>query len=402
MLFHYLAQDPKGRIKEGNINQPNLKAALDYLASQNLKPISVKAINLAISKEISIFKENLTLTDKVFLTKYLSLMLKVGTDLFSAIDILIEDFESGVAKKFLLEIRSNLEQGKPFWYTFSLHPEYFNSVVTNLIKAGESSGNLENTLEQVSLDLERERDLSSKIKSALIYPILLLVASFFMIIFLVVFAIPKLAEMFMTTGAKLPTYSRIVLGTGMFLNKYLAVVLPVILGVPIGLFIYFGKTTAGKKIFNEFLDKIPLTHNLLEKLALQRFSTVLAHLIKAGMPIVQAIEVTSYATGNPKYEAALLRISKEYLAKGLSIGDSFKREKIFPPVVTNLIAIGEKAGHIEEILETLSKFYESEIDVSLKTLVSLIEPVMLLVLGIIVGGIALSLIVPVYQFVSQF
>ncbi len=402
MLFHYLAQDPKGRIKEGNINQPNLKAALDYLASQNLKPISVKAINLAISKEISIFKENLTLTDKVFLTKYLSLMLKVGTDLFSAIDILIEDFESGVAKRFLLEIRSNLEQGKPFWYTFSLHPEYFNSVVTNLIKAGESSGNLENTLEQVSLDLERERDLSSKIKSALIYPILLLVASFFMIIFLVVFAIPKLAEMFMTTGAKLPTYSRIVLGTGMFLNKYLAVVLPVILGVPIGLFIYFGKTTAGKKIFNEFLDKIPLTHNLLEKLALQRFSTVLAHLIKAGMPIVQAIEVTSYATGNPKYEAALLRISKEYLAKGLSIGDSFKREKIFPPVVTNLIAIGEKAGHIEEILETLSKFYESEIDVSLKTLVSLIEPVMLLVLGIIVGGIALSLIVPVYQFVSQF
>ncbi|MGC9067002.1 MAG: type II secretion system F family protein [Minisyncoccia bacterium] len=402
MLFHYLAQDPKGRIKEGNINQPNLKAALDYLASQNLKPISVKAINLAISKEISIFKENLTLTDKVFLTKYLSLMLKVGTDLFSAIDILIEDFESGVAKRFLLEIRSNLEQGKPFWYTFSLHPEYFNSVVTNLIKAGESSGNLENTLEQVSLDLERERDLSSKIKSALIYPILLLVASFFMIIFLVVFAIPKLAEMFMATGAKLPTYSRIVLGTGMFLNKYLAVVLPVILGVPIGLFIYFGKTTSGKKIFNEFLDKIPLTHNLLEKLALQRFSTVLAHLIKAGMPIVQAIEVTSYATGNPKYEAALLRISKEYLAKGLSIGDSFKREKIFPPVVTNLIAIGEKAGHIEEILETLSKFYESEIDVSLKTLVSLIEPVMLLVLGIIVGGIALSLIVPVYQFVSQF
>ncbi|MGC8851940.1 MAG: type II secretion system F family protein [Minisyncoccia bacterium] len=402
MLFHYLAQDPKGRIKEGNINQPNLKAALDYLASQNLKPISVKAINLAISKEISIFKENLTLTDKVFLTKYLSLMLKVGTDLFSAIDILIEDFESGVAKRFLLEIRSNLEQGKPFWYTFSLHPEYFNSVVTNLIKAGESSGNLENTLEQVSLDLERERDLSSKIKSALIYPILLLVASFFMIIFLVVFAIPKLAEMFMATGVKLPTYSRIVLGTGMFLNKYLAVVLPVILGVPIGLFIYFGKTTAGKKIFNEFLDKIPLTHNLLEKLALQRFSTVLAHLIKAGMPIVQAIEVTSYATGNPKYEAALLRISKEYLAKGLSIGDSFKREKIFPPVVTNLIAIGEKAGHIEEILETLSKFYESEIDVSLKTLVSLIEPVMLLVLGIIVGGIALSLIVPVYQFVSQF
>jgi Type II secretory pathway, component PulF len=329
-------------------------------------------------------------------------MLKVGTDLFSAIDILIEDFQSGPAKRFLLEIRSNLEQGKPFWYTFSLHPEYFSPVVTNLIKAGETSGNLETTLEQVSQDLERERDLTSKIKSALIYPVLLLVASFLMVIFLVVFAVPKLAEMFISAGAKLPTYSKIVLGTGMFLNKHLGIVLPLILGIPIALFIYFGKTKPGKELFNKFLDKIPVTRDLLEKLALQRFSTVLAHLIKAGMPIIQAIEVTSYATGNPKYEAALLRISKEYLAKGLSIGDSFKKEKVFPPVVTNLVAIGEKAGHTEEILETLSKFYESEIDVTLKTLVSLIEPLMLLFLGVVVGGIALSLIVPVYQFVSQF
>ena len=403
MLFHYLAQDIKGRIKEGNINQPNLKAALDYLASQNLKPLSVKPISFDTKKgNISLFKEKLSLTDKVFLTKYLSLMLKVGTDLFSAIDILIEDFQSGPAKRFLLEIRSNLEQGKPFWYTFSLHPEYFSPVVTNLIKAGETSGNLETTLEQVSQDLERERDLTSKIKSALIYPVLLLVASFLMVIFLVVFAVPKLAEMFISAGAKLPTYSKIVLGTGMFLNKHLGIVLPLILGIPIALFIYFGKTKHGKELFNKFLDKIPVTRDLLEKLALQRFSTVLAHLIKAGMPIIQAIEVTSYATGNPKYEAALLRISKEYLAKGLSIGDSFKKEKVFPPVVTNLVAIGEKAGHTEEILETLSKFYESEIDVTLKTLVSLIEPLMLLFLGVVVGGIALSLIVPVYQFVSQF
>jgi len=403
MLFHYLAQDIKGRIKEGNINQPNLKAALDYLASQNLKPLSVKPISFDTKKgNISLFKEKLSLTDKVFLTKYLSLMLKVGTDLFSAIDILIEDFQSGPAKRFLLEIRSNLEQGKPFWYTFSLHPEYFSPVVTNLIKAGETSGNLETTLEQVSQDLERERDLTSKIKSALIYPVLLLVASFLMVIFLVVFAVPKLAEMFISAGAKLPTYSKIVLGTGMFLNKHLGIVLPLILGIPIALFIYFGKTKPGKELFNKFLDKIPVTRDLLEKLALQRFSTVLAHLIKAGMPIIQAIEVTSYATGNLKYEAALLRISKEYLAKGLSIGDSFKKEKVFPPVVTNLVAIGEKAGHTEEILETLSKFYESEIDVTLKTLVSLIEPLMLLFLGVVVGGIALSLIVPVYQFVSQF
>ena len=403
MLFHYLAQDFKGRIKEANISQPNLKAALEYLTSQNLRPISVKPVTFESKKKgIVIFKETLTLTDKVFLTKYLALMLRVGTDLFSAIDILIEDFESGPARRFLLEIRTNLEQGKPFWYSFSKHPEYFSPVVANLIKAGETSGNLEITLSQVSQDLERERDLSSKVKSSLIYPALLLVASFVMILFLSTFAVPKLGTMFLSTGQKIPTYTKIVLGTGMFLNRYVYIVFPLALGIPIGLFFYFTKTKNGKKNFTKILEKIPVARNLMEKLALERFASVLSNLIRAGMPIIQAIEVTSTAVGNPKYEATLSRISKEYLAKGLSIGDSFKKDKVFPPVVTNLLAIGEKAGHTEEILNTLAAFYESEIDISLKTLVAFIEPAMLVILGVIIGGIALSLIVPVYQLVSQF
>jgi type IV pilus assembly protein PilC len=403
MIFHYIAQDFKGRIKEGNINQPDLKASLEYLASQNLRPISVKPLAFdGKGKRKSIFKESLTLTDKVFLTKYLSLMLKVGTDLFSAIDILIEDFESGVVKRFLLEIRSNLEQGKPFWFAFSKHPEYFSSVVANLLKAGETSGNLELTLSRVSEDLERERDLSSKVKSSLMYPVLLLVAAFSMIVFLVSFAVPKLGEMFLSTGQKLPTYSKIVLTTGMFLNHYLYIFIPLAFGLPLGLFLYFYKTKNGRKNFTKLLQKVPVARGLMEKMALERFSSVLANLIHAGMPIIQAIEVTAGAVGNPQYEAALARISKEYLAKGLSIGDSFKKEKVFPPVVTNLLAIGEKAGHTEEILNTLAAFYDSEIDVSLKTLVAFIEPAMLVLIGFIVGGIALSLIVPVYQLVSSF
>ena len=403
MLFHYLAQDEKGRLKEGNISQTDLKSALEFLASQNLKPINVKPITLEQKKgEIHIFKEKLSLTDKMFLTKYLALMLKVGTDLFSAIDVLIEDFQSGPARRFLLEIRSNLEQGKPFWLAFSQHPEHFSPVVTNLIKAGEASGNLEVTLSQVSNDLERERDLNSKVRSSLIYPILLLVASFAMVIFLVTFAVPKLGEMFSSTGKPLPTYTRIVLAVGMFLNRYIYVVVPVCIAVPLGLYFYFTKNKKGKEVFNKLLDKIPVTRNLQENMALTRFASVLSSLIKAGMPIIQAIEVTAQAVGNPKYEAALMRISKEYLAKGLTIGDSFRKEKVFPAVVISLLAIGEKAGHTDEILDTLSHFYESEVDVSLKTLVSFIEPAMLLFLGVIVGGIALSLIVPVYQLTVQF
>ena len=402
MLFHYLAQDSQGRVKEGNINQPNTEAVLEYLTTQKLKPLSVKPLISEGGKGLAIFKKNLGLADKVFLTKYLALMLKVGTDLFSAIDILIQDFESGPARRFLFETRSNLEQGKPFWETFANHPEYFSSVITNLIKAGETSGNLETTLNQVSLDLERDRNLQTKVKSSLVYPVILLITSVGMVLFLVTFAVPKLGEMFMSTGQALPTFTRIVLSTGMFLNRNLFIVFPFIFAIPIGLFYFFKKTQKGKETFASLMEKTPVARDLVEKMALQRFASVLSSLIKAGMPIIQAIEVTAGAVGHPKYEAALLRIAKEHLAKGISMGNSFKREKIFPAVVSNLLAIGEKAGHTEEILKTLSVFYETEIDAALKTLVSLLEPLLLMFLGVIVGGIALSLIVPVYQLVGQF
>ena len=403
MLFHYLAQDPQGRIKEGNVNQPNTEAVLEYLTTQKLKPLSVKAlISEGGKKELAIFRKTLSLADKVFLTKYLALMLKVGTDLFSAIDILIQDFESGPARRFLLETRSNLEQGKPFWSTFANHPEYFSSVITNLIKAGETSGNLEATLNQVSLNLERDRNLQTKVKSSLVYPIILLITSVAMVIFLVTFAVPKLGEMFLSTGQELPTFTKIVLGTGMFLNRNLFIVFPFLIAIPIGLFYYFRKTQKGREKFASLMEKIPVARDLVEKMALQRFASVLSSLIKAGMPIIQAIEVTAGAVGHPKYQAALLRIAKKHLAQGISMGDSFKKETIFPAVVSNLLAIGEKAGHTEEILKTLSVFYETEIDAALKTLVSLLEPLLLMFLGVIVGGIALSLIVPVYQLVGQF
>ncbi|MGE4554602.1 MAG: type II secretion system F family protein [Candidatus Paceibacterota bacterium] len=405
MLFHYLAQDKKGKLKEGHISQPNLKAVLDYLTSQNLKPLAVKPITFEetfTKKGIFVRREKISLTEKVFLIKYLALMLRIGTDLFSAIDILIEFFESGPVRRFLLEIRTYLEQGKPFSLAFEKHTEIFSPIITNLIKAGEASGTLEVTLNQIANDLERERNLSSKVKSALIYPAVLVVASFLMIIFLVTFAIPRLGEMFLSTGQPIPFYTRLVLTTGMFLNKYLYVFLPLFLGIPLGLYFYFTQTKEGKKYFSDMLLKLPVVKNLMEKMALFRLTSVLSNLIKSGVPIIKATEVTAMAVGHPQYEEALRRISKEYITQGLTLGESFRREKVFPSILTNLISISEKAGRSEEVLSYLADFYEGEIDVSLKTLTSLIEPMLLLGLGLIIGGIALSLIVPVYQMVSQF
>ncbi|MGB9681083.1 MAG: type II secretion system F family protein [Minisyncoccia bacterium] len=407
MLFHYLAQDQKGKIREGHISQPNLKAVLEYLNAQNLKPLAVKPISFEEKEKKKgvlglLQKEKISLVEKVFLIKYLGLMLRIGTDLFSAIDILIEFFESGPVRRFLLEVRTYLEQGKPFSLAFEKHPEIFSPIITNLIKAGEASGNLEITLNQIAIDLERERNMTTKIRSALIYPVILLIASFLMIIFLVTFAIPRLGEMFLSTGQPIPLYTKIVLTTGLFLNKYIYIFLPLFLGIPLGLYLYFSRTKEGKKYFSDITSRLPVLKNLIEKMALFRLTSVLANLIKAGMPIIKAVEITALAVGHPQYESALKRISKEYLSKGLTLGESFRQEKVFPSIIINLVSLSEKAGRTEEVLFSLANFYEEEIDTTLKTLTSLIEPLLLLFLGLVVGGIALSLIIPVYQLVSQF
>lgn len=402
MLFHYKAVDSQKRIKEGDFEAIDSATVLGYIASQGLVPITIKQVKKKKGFNFSIGKESITLKDKVFLIKYLSLMLQVGTDLFKAIDILIADSVEGPVRRFLLEIRNNLEKGKPFYTSFEAHPEYFSLVVTNLIKAGESSGQLSQVLAKVSIDLEAESELTSKIKSSMTYPIILIVGATAVTIFMIMFILPKIGTVFTSTTAKIPTYTKIVLGISGLLNKYALIFIPLFVIVPVGAFLYLSKTIKGKKVFRNFLNKIPVARHLQENLALQRFTSVLSSLIKSGMPIIRALEITAQATGYEKYTNALMNISKNIGTKGLSIGEAFKQEGVFGGVLSNLIAVGEKAGHTGDILETLSNFYKSEAESSLKMLVSFIEPVLLVFIGAIVGGLALTMIVPMYQLVGQF
>jgi type IV pilus assembly protein PilC len=402
MLFHYKAVDNKKNLKEGDFEAIDSAAVLGYIASQGLIPITIKQVTKKKGFNLNIGKETISLKDKVFLIKYLSLMLQVGTDLFKAIDILIVDSVEGPVRRFLLEVRGNLEKGKPFYTSFEAHPEYFILVVTNLIKAGESSGQLSQVLAKVSVDLEAESELTSKIKSAMTYPIILLIGAFSLLIMMLMFIMPKMGAVFTSTTAKIPTYTRVVLAISDFLNKYAYICLPLFIIIPVGLFLFFSKTVKGKHMFSSFLNKIPVARHLQESLALQRFTSVLASLIKSGMPITRAIEITAQATGYEKFTNALMNISKNIGTKGLSIGDAFKQEGVFGGVLSNLIAVGEKAGHTGDILETLSNFYKNEAESSLKLLVSFIEPAMLVFIGGIVGTLALSIIVPMYQLVGQF
>lgn len=403
MKFHYIASQSKGKIIEGDLDVFSAAEALEYLGSHQLKPISIREIKGLESRSLRLaFSRRITGVDKIFLTRYLSLMLRVGTDLFKAIDILLNDFERPALKALLIEVKTTLGKGQPFYTAFARYPQYFSQVFVNLVKAGELSGSLEMVFDNLSHSLEREEDLRRRIRAALVYPILLLVTSFLVMTFLITFALPRIAELFTQGGFNPPLFSRVVFAIGLFVNNHLWVILGTILFLVIGGIIFFAKTTVGRRLFGRILAHTPVVRGVVEKIAIQRFASTLAALLKAGLPIVGALEVTAGAVGHERIRLSLLRIAQHGVARGLTIGDAFKRETAFPSVVSNLVAISEKAGRLDEILITLADFYEAEIDNSLKTLVAVIEPLLLLMLGVVIGGIALSILIPIYQLVTQF
>ena len=391
---------------EGNLEVESPAAVLDWMAEKGLKPISVKAVGKSGMRErwwqnILPGKQAISIEDKVFLTKYLALMLRVGADLFRAIDILIADLEKPAMKNFLMEIKDNLSKGQPFYVTFTKYPKYFSPVFVSLIRAGETSGNLQGVFEMLSVSLGKEKELRGKVKSALTYPMVLVGISFLVLYLMLTVTLPKIAKTFLAGATEIPTFSKIVFSVGLFLSKYTLIIAPTIILSVLVIWFFFAKTLAGKRALERILRRTPIIKEVLFKLALQRFTSTMASLLRSGTPILEAIETTADAVGSVEIKAALLRVSREGISKGLTVGEAFQKETVFPRVVVNLIAISEKSGHMEEVLDTLANFYATESDSSLKTMVSLLEPMLLIFIGIVVAVIALSIIVPVLQLVRQ-
>ena len=401
MRYHYIASAPSGEISEGQVEAKDIAEVLQFLTSRGLRPVSIKPLERKIGDMKHLFGGRINLTDQIFLSKYLALMLKIGTGLLQAIGILIEDFEKPVMRSFLLEIRSNLEKGLPFFATFAKYPKAFSQVYINLIRAGEASGGLERVFENLTVSLSKEKSLKDQIRAALVYPSILFGSSVLIVILLVSFALPKIANVFSESGFEPPVFSKVVFAVGLFFGKFGLFILGILVFGLIAVFYFYRNSFVFKNLVESVISETPVVKEIVKKIALQRFAATLSSLIKAGMPLTAALEITAQAVGQVELSEALIRISREGLSKGLTVGEAFKKEPFFPRTAVNLMAISEKAGHIDDVLATLD-FYIGEIDSSLKTLVSFLEPVLLLSIGFIIGLIALSIIVPIYQLTTQF
>jgi len=401
MLYHFVAADRAGKVQEGDLEANNLNDALRLIAGKSLQPVSVKPMSQSGTAK-SAFRGKITVSDKVFLTKYLALMLRVGTDLLSAINILIADFDKPVMRDFLIEVRENLSHGKPFYEAFAQHEKVFSPTFVNLVKAAETSGNLQKTFEDLSNNLEKEAALRSKVKGALVYPIILLFVASAIIIFLVTFALPRVANVFSQSGINPPFFSQVVFTVGLFLGRNMLIILPSVLALIGAGYWAANYTKTGGRVWTKVITNLPVIKGIYSDIAVQRMASTMSSLMRAGLPVVDTITVAAETVGVRDYKDALLRVANDGLAKGLTIGEAFRREPVFPRMVSNLVAISEKAGHLDEVLTTLADFYGTNIDANIKALVSLLEPMMLLTMGLIVAVIALSIIVPIYQLTTNF
>jgi len=401
-IFYYKAAQPNGTIIEGELEAPQKKIVIETLERQGLLPLAVelkeKGIVQTVKRGFGLYLfQGITTLDKIVLVRHLSTMIKAGMGLLEAVEILMEDATKPLMKKILSQAKFNLEKGIPLSATFAAYPKYFPPVIVNLLKAGEASGNLERVLDQISEQLQKEYDLIRKVRNAMAYPIILLVASFGVVILLLVFVLPRLAKIFSQTGIKLPLITRILVAISKVLTYNIFLTLGVIILLVIFIFALrkFPKT---KKILASLYNRTPILKDLIKKIALTRFCRVLNTLLVSGIPIMDALQITALAVSNEIYKEAILKTVEKDIAKGISLGKSLSQNpEIFPRLVTSMISIGEKAGSLEMVLRALSNFYEEEVDSTLRNLVSILEPILLLFVGFIVGSVALSIILPVYQ-----
>lgn len=401
--FIYEAYNKEGVIVHGEYEAVNRDEAVEHLVKRDLTPVSVETIRARGDGGILAFNffERLSPVDVMFLVRNLSTTVKAGLSVVEALDILIADAEKKLMKRVLREAQAMIKNGQPLSSGFEAYRDSFPPIFMGMLRAGELSGQLDKTLAELGRYLSKEYGLRSKVKSALTYPIILLVASGGVMTLLLVFVLPRLTSSFAASGVKLPFITQIFLGISKMITWSFTLDLVFVAGF-IWFFTYFRKTNMGKRFFFWVIARTPVASELVKKVALVRFARTFGNLIGSGISAIEALDLSSKSIGNLPYELA---IKNAILAveNGSPISEAISKfPHLFPRLLISLIVVGERTGSLHEILGTFADFYEEEVDNTLKDLTSILEPALLLIMGLLVGAIAVSIILPIYQLVGHF
>jgi type IV pilus assembly protein PilC len=392
--FIYTALAKGGKTIKGSAEASSKEAVIAALKRQNLHPVLVKKKN-KINLNISIRGKSVKLKDLVVFTRQLSTMISAGVPLNRALTTLKEQTNDKYFESVIEGVAKDVESGMPMADAFAKYPNVFSDIYVNMVRAGEAGGILDKILKRLSTQVEKEASMKKKIKSAMMYPIVIgsiTIVAFFGIM---IFIMPKITNMIkdLTPDANLPFYSQLMMSISDFTRQYAYLIIPAIL-VTLFAIIKYIHTPSGKVKYHLLLLKIPVLKNVVIKMAIARFARTFASLMSAGVGVLEALDVTGGSIGNKIIEQELKDAAKE-VKNGKQLSEPLSHSKYFPPIVAQMLAIGEESGQIDTVLLKVADFYEEEVDTLIDGMSSLIEPLMIIVLGGIVGLIAASVMGPI-------
>ncbi len=397
--FSYKALTKDGKHESSTIQAPNAIAAGHILKEQGLLPTQIEETRKSSAMVFLKSFSTISLQEKIGFIENLSIMLKAGISVSRALQILVKQTQNPRFKNIIADIYSQVQSGKGLSEAMEKYPSVFTNIFISMIKVGEISGNLDKSLEYLSIQLQREYELRSKAKGAMIYPSVIVGAMLIIGILMSIFVLPKLTSIFKEFNTDLPATTKAVIAVADFMSANGTLVIFGIIGLVIAIISIY-KTYPGKKAFDIFFLHFYVINNIIKKINLARFSRILSSLLKSGIPIVQGLEVASNSLSNIPYRELVSQSSVD-VKLGKPLTESLNRNnQLFPILVVQMLQVGEESGTVENILEQLALHYEDEVDTTLRNLSSVIEPLLLLLIGGIVGLLAMALIAPIYN-ISQ-
>lgn len=395
-VFAYKARDRKGQVVRDTVEGPDPMAVAATLRSQGLLVIEVKEQGVGQKDILEPFKR-VRLADLVVFTRQLATMINAGLPIVRALHILAEQTDNKKLRDVIEKVRSDVEAGMALSEALERHPEVFGKLYVEMVRAGEVGGVLDRVLLRIASQLEKDQELRRKIKSALAYPAVVLAAAVLAAAFMLIFIVPIFARMFEDLGGTLPLPTRIAMGISDLLTGFGGMAVAAALALGGFLFVRWIRTEEGRKVWGRAVLRAPFKiGETVRKGVLARFARTLGSLVAAGVPILQAIEITATSSGNWVVENALMK-SRDAIREGQPLYRPLEGEGVFPPMVTRMIAVGEETGDLEGMLGKIADFYESEVEAAVKALTSIIEPIMIVVVGGIVGGIIISMYLPMFR-----
>jgi len=400
-FFEYRARDKKNRITTGVVEAPSISAADKILAGQGWLVLSVKKRKKTAHLEDYLkFLNRVSTRDLVAFSRQFAVMIAANLPVVQALRVLVKQTTNTYFETIISEMANEVEGGAKLSAALSHYPNIFSDFYVNIVGSGETIGKLDKVLHYLADQQEKDYDLMSKIKGAMIYPIFVLMAMAGIGVVMMIFVIPKLTDVLKETGGDLPMATKILMGASDFMIHYWWLLLGgvIVLAVTVRVFL---KTPAGKKFFDYFLLKLPIFGKLFQRIYLIRFTRSLATLVVGGVALTKSLKITAGIVGNTVYRDLITRTIKE-VEEGNSISTVFMESKEMPQMVSQMLIVGEKTGRIDKVLERLTDFYTMEMDNLITNLTSLMEPLIMVILGVGVGIMVAAIIMPMYNMAGSF